>query len=564
MRLSIIRNFILMLLVLITGYLFYLQVIRGGYFARLSKSNSIRVVPFEGARGRIFDRHGKTLADNVKAYHAVVIPQDIRDKKALFAFMGEVLGVDPRLTEKKFFRNKTTPFSPVTLAEGLSRSQAIRIEENAFRFPGLLVLQKFSRRYPSGWCSAHVVGYVGKVDPFKEKKITEYGFSAEEFVGYSGVEEYYDEALRGAPGGKQIEVNSRGHQTQLLSVREPIQGRDLKLTIDDAVQRSADSALMGRRGAVVVLDPSNGEVLALASSPTFDPNAFVDKEKQDLLEGYFKSTEAPLLNRAVSGAFPPGSVFKIPVAMGGLEEYKIKTSTTFDCPGYFQMGDRTYRFPHAWGVQDFTSAMAHSANEYFFHVGLMLGIHPIVKYARSFGLGERTGIDLPYESKGGLPGIKMTRWYKGDTLNTSIGQGNVLATPVQLARLIAAFENKGMMPQLHVVLSGQLDSSRPLPVHVSFRKEVWAAVRKGLDQVVLSQDGTAHALADIPGVRTYGKTGTAQTGPNKDDHAWFAGVSRSQERTIAYCVFLEHGGSSTNAVVLTKEFLISLREQGIL
>ncbi|MBF0595124.1 MAG: penicillin-binding protein 2 [Candidatus Omnitrophica bacterium] len=562
MRLNVIRNIIICLMLFIAVDLFYLQVIRGGYFAHLSESNSIRVVPIEGARGRVYDRNGVILADNVKAYHAVVVPQDMRDKRALFAFMADVVGVDEKAIEKRFYKNKTTPFTPVSLAESLTRSQAIRVEENAFRFPGLMVLEKYSRRYPGAEYSAHLVGYVGKADPFKVKEIAEYGYTAEEFVGYSGIEQYYDDLLRGNPGGRQIEVNSRGQQTQLLSVREPSDGRSLMLTVDEDMQQAAYQALAGRRGAVVVLDPSNGEVLTLVSSPGYDPNAFLDHDQRDRVAEYLQSTLSPLLNRAVSGAFPPGSVFKIPVAMAGLEEKKIVPATTFDCPGFFQMGDRTYKFPHSWGTQDLTMALAHSANEYFFNIGLLLGSPVMAKYARYFGLGERTGIDLPYESKGNLPGLNMPRWYKGDTVNMAIGQGYVQATPIQVARLMAGFENGGILPWPHLVLSGLDEPFKRQPVHFSFRKDVWDAVHAGLDQVVALDTGTAHALAAIPGTVTYGKTGTAQTGPGKEDHAWFAGVTRTDKRVIAYCVFLEHGGSSANAVLLTKEFLTSLIEQG--
>jgi len=561
MRLAVIRNIIVMLFVLIAGNLFYLQVIQGGYFLRQSESNSIRIVPFEGARGRIVDRYGKILADSTKGYYAAVVPQDIKDKKSLFAFMADVIQVDRKVIEARYLKNKLTPFSPVTLAGELTRPQAIMIEENAFRFPGLMVLQKFFRRYPSAEITAHLTGYVGRVDPFKVKKITGYGFSPEEFVGYSGIEEYYDDVLRGIPGGRQIEVNSRGQQTRLLSVREPQNGKKLVLTIDEGMQSAAYMALSGRRGAIVVLNPANGEVLTLVSSPAFDPNAFTDREQHDRVLEYLQSTESPLLNRAVSGAFPPGSVFKIPVAMAGLEEYKIKPSTTFDCPGYFEMGNRMYRFPHAWGRQDLIEAMAHSANEYFFHTGLMLGAPVMAKYAQAFGLASRTGIDLPYESKGAIPLLlKPAGWFRGDTVNMSIGQGAVSVTPLQVARMMAAVENYGTMPQPHLVLEGPENLPSFQPVHVAFRKGVWDAVREGLRQVVMSETGTARALSELADIESYGKTGTAQT--SREDHAWFAGVSRSSKTVIAYCVFLEYGGSSANAVQLTKEFLTALLEQG--
>lgn len=577
MRLNIIRRIIVVLFLLIAGYLFNLQVMRGQYFARLSQSNSMRVVPFEGARGRIYDRNGKILADNIKAFHAVVIPQDIGNNKALFAFIASLVGTEPSVIERRYFRNKLNPFSPVVIAESLTRAQAIKIEENAFRFPGLMVVEQFSRIYHSPENNSHLIGYVGKIDPSRAQAQPEYGYSSQELVGYSGVEEYYDGVLRGIPGGRRIEVNSRGRQTQLLSVREPVDGKSIVLTIDDDMQAAGRAVLAGRRGALVVMDPANGEVLALVSSPSFDPNAFMDKERHEKVLEYLRNPDAPMLNRAVAGAFQPGSVFKIIVALGALEDFKIKSGTIFDCPGYFQMGGRTYNFPHAWGAQDLKSALAHSANEYFFHSGLLLGTPAMVKHASAFGLGSRTGIDLPYEVKGNLPNSKSMPWFKGDTLNTSIGQGYVLATPIQLARLMAAVENNGKMPQPYILLNrpgevsfrqdnGGIAEVAPLPpppmTHVSFRKEVWDAVREGLKGVVNYESGTAHALAAIPGVTTYGKTGTAQTGPGREDHAWFAGVSKTDKREIVYCLLLEHGGSSANAVGAVHEFLLSLKAQG--
>ena len=590
MRIQVIRILIILAFVSILMNLFYLQVIRGGYFHQLSYNNSIRVIPFEGERGKILDRNGKVLAQSEKAYHAIIIPQDLGKRRDVFGFLSDCLGAPADEIERRYRRNKLTPFSPVSVAEGITRQQAIKIEENSFRFPGLMVIERYRREYPLARAGAHVLGYVGKVDPSRMREITSYGYSAEDVIGYSGVEQEYDEVLRAETGGREIEVNSRGQQTRLLQIREPAKGEDVTLTLDAFIQRVAQDALGGARGAVVILDPDTGEILALASSPSFDPNAFTHREERGQVSEYLENTASPLLNRAITGAFPPGSVFKIPVAIAGLEERKITPLTSFNCPGYFELGTRVFKSPHVWGVQDLTQAMGHSANEYFFHVGLLLGPEMIERYARLMGLGERTGIDLPYEAKGKIPTrVDHLRWFKGDTVNMSIGQGNVLATPLQLARMIAVFANGGYLVTPRIVkavagedvctkadmdrhatrddqdMSGQVlrDECRLPKTHVVLREETWNVLQKILYAPVQMDTGTAHIL-NLPGLDTFGKTGTAQAGPGKMDHAWFAGVTSSPKRRIAYSIFFENGGSSANACAAMKEVLLRLQEKGIL
>ena len=583
MRINIIRILIIVAFLSILMNLFYLQVIRGGYFHRLSYNNSIRVIPFEGERGKIFDRNGKVLAESEKAYHAVIIPQDMGKRRDVFGFLSDCLGVPPDEIERRYRHNKMTPFSPVSVAEGITRQQAIKIEENSFRFPGLMVIERYRRKYPLLKAGAHVLGYVGKVDPARMREITSYGYSAEDVVGYSGVEQEYDEVLRAATGGREIEVNSRGQQTRLLQIRESAKGGDVTLTLDAFIQRVAQDALGGARGAVVILDPDTGEILAMASSPSFDPNAFTHREERTHVAEYLENSASPLLNRAITGSFPPGSVFKIPVAIAGLEEKEITPVTAFNCPGYFELGNRIFKSPHSWGVQDLTQAMGHSANEYFFHVGLLLGPEMMERYARLVGLGERTGIDLPYEAKGKIPSrVDHLSWFKGDTVNMSIGQGNVLATPLQLARMIAIFANGGYLvtPRIvkavqgedvcenkeanrHPSLQGSRDECRAPKVRIAFREDTWTILKKILYAPVQMETGTAHIL-NLPGLDTFGKTGTAQAGSGKMDHAWFVGVTSSPKRRMAYSIFFENGGSSANACAAMKEVLLRLQEKGIL
>ena len=544
--------------------LVYLQVIRGGYFFRQSEGNSIRIIPFEGKRGRILDRNGKVLADNKKSFCIAIIPQDQKDKKDVFHFLSNVVNISAGVLETRFKNNRLTPFSPVVVAEDISRQQAIVVEENAYKYPGLLILERYARYYPYGAVGAHVIGYVGKVDEQRMRQIQAYGYSPDDLVGYSGVEERYDADLRAEPGGRQIQVNSRGQQVRLLSVREPAQGKDIVLTIDQGIQHAAYQALEGRRGAVVVLDPQRGEVLALVSSPAFNPNDFSQRDDRSRAAAYLKDKDSPLINRAVAGQFPPGSVFKIPVSLAGLQERKFKPTDSFNCPGYFDLGNRHFTFAHAFGMQDFIQAMGHSANEYFFHIGLGLGADMMARYALLFGLGERTGIDLPYEVKGAIPRRgSLTQWFAGDTANMSIGQGYVLTSPIQLARMMAVVENEGQFvdPYVAALLGGVDVPHTPSLRRLALRPEVWTVLKQALRVVVKMETGTAHML-DLPGLEIYGKTGTAQAAAGKSDHAWFAGVVKTSKREFVFVVFLEHGGSSANAGFAAKNMLETLEVEG--
>ncbi len=559
MRITVIRNIIFGLLALIAFDLFYLQVIRGGYFFRQSEHNAIRLIPFEGKRGRILDRNGKALARSERSFCAAILPQDYKGGKDIFRFLAGALDADADQLEARFKRYRRDPFSPVVVAQDISRQQAIVVEENAYEYPGLLVMERYSRQYASGSAGAHVIGYVSKPDESMLRLIREYGRSADELVGYAGVEKYQDDLLRAKAGGRQIQVNSRGQQVRLLSMLEPLPGKDLALTIDQDMQRAAYHALDGRKGAAVLMDPANGEILAMTSFPAYDPNDFAEREDRSRAAAYLRSADAPMLDRVAGAQFPPGSVFKVIVAIAGLQERRIKPSTTFDCPGYFDLGGRRFSFAHAYGPQDLVQAMAHSANEYFFHTGLLVGADTIARYAALFGLGERTGIDLPYELKGAIPRRgAFARWFAGDTANMSIGQGYVLTTPVQIARLMAVIENEGRFVDPHVAL----DAARPVSHRaVALRPDVWKIIKQSLRAAVKIPSGTANTL-DLEGMEVYGKTGTAQAGAGRSDHAWFAGVVKTSQRKLVIVVLLEHGGSSQNACNASKDLLLSLQLQG--
>ncbi len=556
MRIKIIRLIIIGLFLMIALELMYVQVIRGPFYFRLSKNNRIRVVPLEGWRGKIKDRQGEILADNVLSFDAVVIPQDTVFKQELFTFVGQVLKIDQKKIAQNYALRKFAPFAPVVIAQDITREQAIVIEENRYRFPSLFIQESTKRVYPLKENAAHVLGYVGKMNTSQLERHKKYGYSAETVVGTTGVEEYYDQYLKGSEGGKQIEVNSRGQQVRLLGLKEPASGKDLTLTLDARLQKDIQELFQGRRGAMVVLDVRNGEVLGLSSSPSFDPQTRTSN-----------SDDSPFLNRAIRGSFPPGSVFKIPVALAGLNTRKINPQSTFVCPGYYELGGTRFGCTHTHGPQNLIEAVAHSCNVYFYNLGRMLGPDALNHYAGWLGLGHKTGIDLPYEDAGYIPSRigkflkRKLKWFGGDTLNFAIGQGDVLATPLQLANMMAMIANDGMVLEPHLIKSIGLNEVAGFSIakRAAFNQEDLTVIQRALRSTVTDTSGTGHLLVEFP-FYIAGKTGTAQSSPNKEHHAWFAGYAESDKRLISFCVFIEYGGSSHHAVEMTKELLLKMRE----
>jgi penicillin-binding protein 2 len=570
MRFQFIQSIIFFFFGLLVCGLFYMQVIHGGYYHQQSMNNRIRVVPADGPRGRILDRNGVIVADNRIVFHVGVVAQDVADKKALFDYLGQVLESDPVYLERQFQRKAAAPFAPVILAQDISRELAVKIEEEKFIYPGLIVQQGFERTYPFNDDGAHVLGYVGKIDEDEIQDNQQYGYTPLSFVGKTGVEKRYDAFLQGEPGGRQIEVDSRGTQVRLLGLKDPLAGKDVVLTVDQRLQSAAQGLLKGYRGGIIVMDLSNGDLISLVSSPSYDPNAFSDKNKNDKVISYLNDPSTPLINRTISGQYPPGSVFKIPLALAAVQLHKITPGTTFNCPGYMMVGQRRFGCSHVHGVQDLTAALAHSCNVYFFHVGEIVKPPIIGAFAKAFGLNRPTGVDLPYEAKGNV----VTKapaggtWYTGDVLNLSIGQGYTLTTPLQLTVMMGAVANDGVILRPRVVKAvGGEDipvmeySKRPL---IRLRDQTWAVVQKGLKAVVDDPEGTGHDLKDIQGLDIYGKTGTAQSVRGKPNHSWFVGYTGSAKMRIAFCVFLEYGGSSENSVKIARDLILKLQSLQII
>ncbi|MCR4337957.1 MAG: penicillin-binding protein 2 [Candidatus Omnitrophica bacterium] len=573
MRLKILRIITVILFLMLLGNFFYLQILKGEYFYRLSVNNRIRIVPLEGPRGLIRDRNGIILADNRVAFHVSVIPQDVKDKESdpLFDFLSQTLSIEKKILQQRFKEKRLAPFVPVVIAEDIDKEDAMVLEENEYRFPGLHVQKAFQRQYPFKDATAHVLGYVGKITRSKIERLKAYGYTPQSVVGYSGVEEFYDQYLRAHEGGLQIEVNNRGQQVRLLSLKEPKAGEEVQLTIDHQMQQIATQVMSNHPGAVIVMNLDSGEILGLTSSPTFDANIFTDGRLRKQKVTIVKDEHSPLLNRAIKGMYPPGSIFKIVVTLAGLTTKKLQASSSFNCPGYYQLGKRPFKCAHIHGLQNLLEAIMHSCNVYFFNAGVLLGPELMSQYAHLLGLGSLTQVDLPFEEKGSIPSPlerKMRRhqdWYKGDTLNYSIGQGDVLVTPLQMVRMMATVALDGREVQPHVIQNigsmplVKLSAVRSLPID----EKIFKMIQSGLRSVVHDSTGTAHIL-DLPGLDIAGKTGTAQSVPGKESHAWFVGYNLSGKNRVVFCVFLEHGGSSYNACVIAKDLLLKMKEKGII
>ena len=570
MRQKIIRLTILSLFALVAMDLIYLQVVRGKYFYSLSTNNRIRVVPTDAQRGRILDRNGIPMAENRLSFDVAVIPQDIQDKNKLFDFLSGILGIEKNKLLRQFWQRKVTPFAPVVIAGDVDKKTAMVLEENRFRFPGLYIQEDFRRYYPFGEVAAHVLGYVGKINRVKMEKLEEYGYTPLSVIGYSGVEEYYDQYLVGKEGGQQIEVNSRGRQVRLLGSRQPQKGQDIQLTIDMQIQQITDEVLKGHHGAIIVMDLDTGEILAMSSSPAYDPNIFSNRRLSYKIGELQTDPASPLLNRAIKGQYPPGSVFKVVDSVAGLMTGKITPEMEIHSPGYYQLGRRRFHGTAPPGMYNMGKAIERSCNVYFYNVGLLVGPEALSNYARMFGLGQLTDIDLPFEEKGFVPGPEARRrqgrqWYKGDTLNFSIGQGELLTTPIQITRMMATVALNGREVQPHLIkrigdqkIVGDL-AVRQLPIP----PEVFKEVKEGLRRVVHGTIGTARNL-DMPGLEISGKTGTAQSVSNKNNHAWFAGFETTSRPRMAFCVFLEYGGSSHHSAAMAREMFEEMKKTEII
>ncbi len=539
-----------LLFIMLALMLVYTQVLRYPYYSKLSKDNAIRIIPIEGPRGAIFDRNQVAMVSDRLSFNVAIVYQDLKNREKLIRLLVNTFGINRKDVEAAIDKAAQKPYAPVTIVNDIDRNKAFILEEESFNIRGLVIQTTSVRDYLYKNVGAHVLGYLSEISAFELERMKEYGYRAKDLVGRDGVEKYYDSYLAGVDGGIQIQVDNRGRQVKTLGLKEPINGKDLRLTIDIDLQKASDAALEGKRGAIIVMDPNTGEVLALSSSPGFDPNIFVRPEDSSKRVKLVRNNRVyPLLNRAIAGLYQPGSIFKIVLATAALDKGKIERQTRFNCSGSFTLG--TGRFA-CWKEdghksQNVVDALMNSCNIFFYNTGRVLGIDNIEEYSKIFGFGRPTGIDLPGEVKGIVPGrfwkrrVKKDSWYEGDTINLSIGQGFILVTPIQVLEMISIIANNGKSVKPFIVKKIGASDVKPAVRHnLNFNKNAIKSVKDGLYKVVNTQNGTGKR-ARLEGVTVCGKTGTAQN-PRGKTHAWFSGFAPVDNAKISLVVFLEHGG----------------------
>jgi len=549
--------------ILIALALFYAQIMKGEFYLNKARNNYIRVIPIRSMRGTIFDRHGVPLAADKASFNIAVVPYQIRMKKELlFRELADYAKVDIRKLYRNYAQELMGMFKPVTVLRNLDKPVALKIQEQ-FGID-VLINPEPDRRYPYPKEFAHVLGYVKPVTSVYAD-IKKYDYSPLERAGVSGVEQYYNTYLRGEDGGDLVEVDAGGRRVGFIGQEKPVPGNDIYLTIDAKIQKYAYDILAGRRGCAIMMNSSTGEVICLTSSPSFDPNLFVTSGAGQ----YFIDPQKPLLNRAVQAVYPLGSVFKPIEAAGALEDKIITPHTSFTCTGVFVLGAARF---HCWsthGVQDMYQALAHSCDVYFYNVGRLCGPEILSKWSKRFGLDSLTEIDLPGEKKGLVPSPDWKKetlnlpWYGGDTLNFSIGQGFMLATPMEFVEAMNVFACGGDLVRPCVLKQvGELGSATTKRTHVNISERVLNEVQTGIGMVASSDTGTAHIL-DSLGFDIHGKTGTAQNAA-KESHGWFVGYCTINNTKYTFGFFIENCGTSHVAVNALYELFKKIKEEKLL
>ena len=533
----------------------YMQIYQYPYWKQRSEGNRIRLVPKAASRGFIYDSKSKVMATNRLSYSVIVYPMKM-EKERINKSLGQleqILGMPAKKIEQKLLKTGFHSAYPVYLMHNANEEVMAKILENQAALPGVEIVQTFIRYYPNKHSASHVLGYSREITDEELKDVFNKDYTMGDIIGKTGIEQKFDTELRGKAGGSYIEVDATGKPIRAIKSEKPKQGNSVQLTIDSDVQRVAEKVLANKKGAIVVINPNTGEIIALASKPDFDPNMFSDSVSEEEWVKLQKSADHPFCNRAVT-AYPPGSIFKIVTSVAAMEKGKLDEFRTFYSSGSLKIGNRLkYDWNRSgFGIVDIKKALAYSIDTVFYQLGIELGIYPIKMYANLFNLGVLTGIELPGELAGTIPDENWKQqflnepWYPGDSANASIGQGFVQASPLQGAIMISAIANGGKVLQPFLVRSirdpsGKLlkncvpQQIRRLPVS----QHTIDVVRRGLEGTV--QYGTATALQI--GVPVAAKTGSAEDPPRQRTHAWVVAYAPADNPRVAMCMFLEQGGS---------------------
>jgi len=577
-RLTILKIGLLLVVGLVTLRLWHLQIREGPYYRDLSQTNLTRSIVLEPARGLIYDRNGVLLANNVPSFSLYVTLEDVKDREDLTRKLMKLVRLDEVRLRKKL-SERSTKLVQRKVKDRLTLREAALIESHRLDLPGVMIQAESQRNFPTGLTASHVIGYVGEVSADQLEQADYTDLHQGSIVGQYGVENTYDRFLRGRAGQKLIEADALGHEKRTVSVEKPRAGDDLYLTIDLRLQKLAEELLGDEAGAIVALDPKTGEVLALASRPAFDPNVLSRELTAKQWEEVVQHEGRPLTNRATQGQYPPGSTFKIAMAAAALETKTVEPSTQIRCAGGYQFGRRFYRDWKAGGhgLMNVTEALVQSCDVFFYTAGQRMGIDTIASYAKLFGLGSPTGIELPSERLGIVPStdwkqkVRSEQWLPGETISASIGQGYVTVTPIQMASLTATVANNGVPVRPRLVkavmdrATGRVLELPSVPLsRLSIKPETLAIIQNALAGVVT--EGTARS-AKSSLVTIAGKTGTAQAlslrlGPEKNipkkfrDHAWFVSYAPVESPRIAVTILVEHMGHGGSAAApLAKQMI---------
>lgn len=577
LRVVVALLFVCVCLGLLAARFHYLQVVRHDYYLTRAEDNRIALLPKVPHRGTIVDRNGVVLARNYATYTLEITPSQVKDIQGTLDELATLVAIEPR-ERRRFMKllEESRSFESVPVRSRLSDEEVARVVSQRYRLPGVDVKARLLRDYPQGTVGAHVVGYIGRINQRDVERIEEAGETANyrgtQHIGKAGLEQFYESELHGTTGIEQVEVNAGGRAVRALSSMPPTPGNDLELTLDIELQRVAEKAFGERRGALVAIEPATGGVLALVSTPSFDPNLFVDGISTQDWKALNESPDHPLLNRAIYSAYPPGSTFKPFMALAGLETGKRTPGQAIADFGYFTLGNHRFMDDKigGHGMVDLHKSIVVSCNTYYYQLAHELGIDNIARFMAPFGFGSRTGIDLPGEASGVLPSPEWKRqrfrrteqqqWFAGETISVGIGQGYNAFTPLQLANALAALVNDGKLYRPHIVRyvvdsrTGQRRAVEPEPLReIPLKAGNIKAVRDGMVGVNVS--GTGKRAFQGAEYSSGGKTGTAQVfslrgqryveGRVRErlrDHSWFVAYAPAEAPRIALAVLVENGG----------------------